>query len=138
MTLLHAGPVRWIAAGAAALTVTIYSALMLGLNVPSVRAVPLAPWAEGGYGADRVEEPAAAGIADPVKNHSPSSRVAGVRIPSAADSEAPAAPASPAPAPAPAPPPAVPAPRPAPLLPAVPAIPSLPGIDGVLAGVGGL
>lgn len=83
MSLLHASPIRWIAGGVVALIVTIYSALMLGLNVPAVRAVPLAPWAEGGFGADSHPSEAAS-----TKNPAPAAagtpaRVAGVRVPAA-------------------------------------------------------
>ncbi|HEX9695794.1 MAG TPA: hypothetical protein VGB64_05715 [Actinomycetota bacterium] len=99
MSVRPTHPIRWIAAGAAALIVTIYSALMLGLNVPSVRAVPLAPWAGAGYGADRHEpfatapvEPGTAPETGATGRGSggaapPPARVAGGRFPAADDDD---------------------------------------------------
>lgn len=71
-------PFRWVAGGSIALIVTIWTALMLGLHAPSVRSVPVAPWAEGGFGADRPVETTAA---VPAASQASPARVAGVRIP---------------------------------------------------------
>lgn len=125
MSLLHARPIRWFAGGAAALVLTIWSALMLGLNVPSVRPMPLEPWAGAGYGADRHEDSAIGSalrrVAAAAAVSRPGTRVAGVRLSKTA-------PPAPEPAPEPRrsrPSPALPVLPPA-LQPAVPSVPSLP------------
>lgn len=118
-------PFRWIAGGSGALVVTIWVALIVGLNAPSARSVPVAPWADGGYGADAPAtvaaddarlSPAHAPPLRPAPNHA---RVAGVRVPAASPpapsrSVDPAAPLDPPPS------------DPVPLVPAVPSLPAAP------------
>lgn len=117
-------PLRWIAGGSGALIVTIWVALMLGLNAPSARSVPVAPWAEGGYGADAPATLAADDArlspahAPPLRPAPPSARVGGVRVP--------AAPAAPPAGPAAVVPPPADSSDPAPLVPPVPALPAVP------------
>lgn len=131
-------PLRWIAGGSGALIVTIWVALMLGLHAPSVRSVPVAPWADGGYGADA---PAAVAAADdrntpdgapPLRPAPRPARVGGVRVPVAPPAGTTAPPLAVDP---PAPPPSDSAPKvpsapPLPVLPAPISVPDIPSLMG--------